>query len=111
MTFDCSSCSRCEGSTEEAKMANATDKCRTGIPGVPGLGKVVNQTAWGEQTATERYGGTTQTFPPPKNQSMPQFKQDQCLDKTYNDVPENSWLRGGSQGGEGKPKFEHSRKR
>ena len=91
-------------------MAKIADKCRTGIPGVPGLSKVVNRSAWGEQTASERYHGTTKIFPPPKDQSMAQFKQDQCLDKTYNDVP-NDWRRGANGTAENKPSFDHSRKR
>src|SRR5262249_2230681 len=35
------------------------EKYRTGIPGHSDLGKVVNESAWGEQTATQRYGGGT----------------------------------------------------
>jgi len=34
-------------------------KPRTGIPGVPGLGGVVNESAHGEAMATKRYGGGT----------------------------------------------------
>jgi len=46
-------------------MAKFVDKTRSGIPG-SGLGPVVNRFAWGEAKATERYGGTTRTFPAPR---------------------------------------------
>jgi len=47
------------------------EKYRTGIPGVPGLSKVTNASEWGERTATERYGGTTRTFPAPEDVHAP----------------------------------------
>lgn len=85
----------------------ATDKCRTGIPDAGSkLKNVVNESAYGAAKATERYGYGTQTFPAPPSQTFPQFKQDQCVDRTYNTVPVNSWLRGGgSKQAEGKPNF------
>jgi hypothetical protein len=86
-------------------MARATNKCRTGIPGVPGLSKVVSESAWGEAKATERYGGTTRTFAPPKDVHAPQKLGDanNLQGPGYdNSVPVSSWLRGG--GGSGKPK-------
>jgi len=91
-------------------------KPRTGIPGVPGLSKVVNRSAWGEQKATERYGGTTKTFPSPEIANKPQRLGDpnnlQDLPRYDNIVPSNSWLRGGGKSqAEGKPGFDHSRKR
>src|SRR5262245_37314220 len=80
-------------------MAKATDKCRTGIPGVAGLGKVVNSNAWGDAKATERYGGGTRTYGPPKDQSMPQFPEDKRGPDWADDVPVSSWLRGGNESG------------
>jgi hypothetical protein len=46
-------------------------KTRDTIPG-SGLGRVLNQEAWGESAATARYGGGTKTFPPPEDRSGPQ---------------------------------------
>jgi len=97
-------------------MAKFVDKTRTGIPGHSGLGKVVNESAWGESKATERYGGTTRTFPPPEVQNKPQRLGDknnlQDLPKYDNIVPSNSWLRGGGgNAAEGKPDFDRSKRR
>jgi hypothetical protein len=75
------------------------DKCRTGIPGITGLSKVVNQDAWGIATADRRYGRLSQSDMKPRDQSQPQFRQDQPSDKTFNDVPSGSWLRGGGNRG------------
>jgi len=90
-------------------MAKATDKCRTGIPDAPGLGKVVNRNAWGEAKATERYGGTTRTFPPPEDRHAPQKLGDRnnLQGPGYqNIVPSDSWLRGGgAKQAEGKPGY------
>ena len=89
-------------------------KPRTGIPGVSGLGKVVNASAWGEATATERYGGTTQTFPSPPVANKPQKLGDSNNlqgPKYDNIVPSDSWLRGGGGSAEGKPNFDHSKRR
>src|SRR5262249_61361542 len=65
-TQNCSNC------LTEGEMVKAADKCRTGIPGVPGLSKVVNKSAWGESKATERYGGTTRAVFPPPQKKTPQ---------------------------------------
>jgi hypothetical protein len=81
-----------------------TTKPRTGIPGVKGLGSVVNRSAWGEAAATKRYGGTTRTFPPPPDRSAPQELGDQNnLRGPLNDVA-NDWRRGNGM----KPNFDYS---
>jgi hypothetical protein len=84
-------------------MARATDKCRTGIPGVAGLSKVVNSNAWGDAKANQRYGGGTRTFPAPKDESFPQFKDEQPTRRNPGEISPNSWLRGGPNEN-GKPK-------
>jgi hypothetical protein len=77
-------------------------KSRSSLPG-SGLGRVVDSNTWGEEVATKRYGGSTKTFGPPQDKSMPQFPEDQPLGKRYSgEISPNSWLRGG--GGNGKPK-------
>jgi hypothetical protein len=89
------------------------DKTRTGIPGVPGLSKVVNRNAWGEAKALERTkdygGGGTRTFPPPEDVHAPQRLGDKNNlqdNPTYrNDTP-NNWLRGAGGSAEGKPSFD-----
>ena len=82
-------------------------KPRTGIPDVPGLSKVVNKSAWGESKATERYGGTTRTFPPPEDKHAPQAREDKHGPNYDNDVSADSWLRGGgAKGAEGNPNFD-----
>jgi hypothetical protein len=75
-----------------AKKSFVDEKCRTGIPGVPGLGKVVNEEAWGAAKAVERYGGGMKTFPPPKDASFPQFKPDQRGPGWEDDT--SGWVRG-----------------
>jgi len=80
-------------------------KPRTGIPDVPGLSKVVNKSAWGESKATERYGGTTRTFPPPKDRHAPQDPVDKHGPGYENDTP-NNWLRGANQDATTKPNFD-----
>jgi hypothetical protein len=84
-------------------MARATDKCRTGIPGVPGLSKVVSESAWGEAKATERYGGTTRTFAPPEDRHAPQKLGDanNLQGKNYSNMTPNDWRRGNGM----KPNF------
>jgi hypothetical protein len=75
-------------------------KARTGIPGVPGLSKVVNQNAWGDAKAVERgYGSGTRTFPSPKDVHGPQDPVDKHGPGYDNEVPVSSWLRGGSESG------------
>src|SRR5262249_39749455 len=94
-------------------MAKATDKCRTGIPGVAGLSKVTNASAWGEQKALERtrdYGGLKQQVDTrPKDQSIPQRLGDAnnlIGPDYYDDEPADSWVRGGGpNAAEGKPGY------
>lgn len=83
-------------------------KARTGIPDAPGLGRVVNEMAHGEAKATERYGGSTRTFPAPPERSKPQ----DCGDSwgTNEQGPRSllspdDWRRGGGQGGESRPGY------
>jgi len=84
-------------------------KPRTGIPGHPKLNRVVNESAWGESKATERYGGTTKTFPSPEIANKPQRLGDPNNlqgPKYDNIVPADDWRRGGgSKQAEGKPNF------
>jgi hypothetical protein len=75
-----------------------TDKHRRSMSGL----KVEETEKWGNRTAYERYGKPRQPDMKAKDQSQPQDPVDQPGDKTYNDVPENSWLRGGGESG--KPK-------
>jgi len=92
-------------------------KPRTGISGVPGLGKVVNESAWGVAKAEARYGKSDHPFgratPEPQVQNKPQFRENaQDLPKYDNIVPSDSWLRGGGKNqAEGKVNFDHSKKR
>jgi hypothetical protein len=81
----------------------AKEKWRTGIPGVPGLSKVVNEAAWGESKATERYNGGTRTFPPPKDRHAPQRLSDDnnLQGNYYSNATPNDWRRGNGM----KPNF------
>jgi len=83
------------------------EKYRTGIPGVPGLGKVTNASEWGERTATERYGGGTQTFPPPEDVHAPQKLGDRNnqQDSNYNNDA-SGWVRAPNESAESKPGFD-----
>jgi hypothetical protein len=75
-------------------------KARTGIPGVAGLSKVVNQNSWGDAKAVERgYGSGTRTFPSPKDGSQPQFRDEQPTRPNQGAIPVDSWLRGGGECG------------
>ena len=76
-------------------------KARTGIPDAGSkLSKVTNSDEWGANAAVRRgYGPGTKTFPPPRDTSQPQDPIDKPAG--FNDVPENSWLRGGGKGAEG----------
>jgi hypothetical protein len=88
-------------------MPKFVDKTRTGIPGAgQGLGKVVNESAWGESKATERYGGSTRTFPAPPERSLPQDCGDSWGTNTQGPrsvIDPSDWRRGGGQGGESRP--------
>jgi hypothetical protein len=63
-----------------------------------GVGKVLEQSSWGLSAAARRYGKLDQGMKA-KDMSRPQFREDQPLDKNYNSVPVDSWLRGGSERG------------
>src|SRR5262245_32654979 len=94
---DYKNCSRLTNSAMgDRYMAKAADKCRTGIPGVAGLGKVVNSNAWGDAKATERYGGGTKTFAPPKDVHAPQKLGDgnNLQGPNYRNMTSNDWRRG-----------------
>ena len=81
-------------------------KPRTGIPGVRGLSGVVNESAWGTATADKRYGPSKYAngAPNPEDACYPQKLGDRNNLRDYslyggrggNNVPENSWLRGGA---------------
>jgi len=93
-------------------------KPRTGIPGVSGLGKVVNESAWGEAKATERYGESKYPMgrgaPPPPIANKPQRLGDPNNlqgPKYDNIVPSDSWLRGGgSKRAEGMPGYKGNKR-
>ena len=53
-----------------------TDKHRRSLPG-SGLGKVVESSKWGHDTARARYGKLDSGGMKPKDTSQPQFKSDQ----------------------------------
>ena len=88
-----------------AKRDIVDHKARTHIDGV---GRVSNTSAWGEAKATERYGGTTRTFPAPPDDCYPQKLGDrnnlQDSPRYQNDTP-NNWLRGAGESAEGKPNY------
>src|SRR5215475_7253777 len=83
-------------------------KARTGIPDAPGLGKVVNETAWGENKALERtkdYGGLKQTDMRPADRSYPQDPEAKRGPDWADDHP-NDWVRGGGpNAAEGRPGY------
>jgi hypothetical protein len=83
-------------------------KPRTGIPGITGLSKVVNQSAWGESKALERtkdYGGLKQVDTRPPDQSGPQFRQD-GQGRDYLNIHPNDWVRGANGDATKKPGFD-----
>jgi hypothetical protein len=73
--------------------------------------RVEEQSKWGNATAYERYGKPQYLHgaPRPADKCYPQFPEDKAADRTYNDVPTSSWLRGGGESAEGKPGFDHSK--
>jgi hypothetical protein len=86
-------------------MAKFVDKTRTGIPG-SGLGPVVNRSAWSEKTATERYGGSTKTFPAPKDACYPQrLGDDNNLQGPRSLIDPSDWRRGGGGTAENRPGY------
>jgi hypothetical protein len=74
------------------------DKHRRSMSGL----KVEETEKWGNATAYKRYGRPQQSDMKAKDMSRPQDPIDQPGDKTYNDVSESSWLRGGGE--KGKPR-------
>ena len=83
------------------------DKHRSSMSGL----KVEETSKWGWATAQKRYGGPQQVNMRAKDACYPQFKEDQTADKTYGDVPENSWLRGGGESSERMPNFDKGKRR
>lgn|SRR5262249_17505475 len=81
------------------------DKTRSHIAGV---GRVANESAWGEQKATDRYGGSTRTFPAPPDYSKPQDCGDSWGTNEQGPrslISPDDWRRGGGQGGESRPNY------
>ena len=82
------------------------DKHRTSYSG--GV-KAVEESKWGRNTAVRRYGEIqSPDMKPPDGACYPQKLGDKnnLQDKGYsNEVPENSWLRGGGKAGEGYPGY------
>jgi hypothetical protein len=78
--------------------------------------KADNEGIWGRETARSRYGPldfATKAPMPPKDQSFPQFRQDQ-RGPDWQDDTASDWRRGfgknGLESAEGKPNFERSKK-
>jgi len=77
---------------------NNVDKHRRSMSGL----KVEETEKWGTRKAYERYGKPEflHGAPPPKDQSMPQFKATDGRGRDWaDDVPVSSWLRGGNENG------------
>ena len=73
---------------------------RTSLSGI----KVQSESAWGLNKDVERYGRSQHLHgaPQPKGEPFPKDPEGRPGAKNFNDVPENSWLRGGGESG--KPK-------
>jgi hypothetical protein len=73
--------------------------------------KAVETSKWGADKARERYGSLQyDNSPPPaaKDATYPQFRQDQCSDKSYNAVAKDWRLgfgKGSNEFAEGKPGY------
>jgi hypothetical protein len=80
------------------------DGHRVGIKGVPGLGKVVEQSKWGADTARARYGSPDSSGMKAKDTSQPQFEEDQGA-KGYPSDHKMDWVRGAGESAEGKPGY------
>lgn len=88
-------------------------KPRTGVPGHSGLGKVVNESAWGVATAEKRYGKSDYPFgratPEPQVKNKPQALGDPGTNlqdnPRYDNIHRDDWIRGKSESAEGKPNF------
>jgi hypothetical protein len=81
--------------TEKA-MSKPRDTYTAGI-------RAANTTAWGEAKAVQRYGDVKYYMgrgaPLPKSTAAPQDKIDRRGPNYSNEVPVNSWLRGGGESG------------
>jgi hypothetical protein len=66
---------------------------------------------WGRSVARDRYGSLKyeDDAPPPADKCYPQAPEDKPLDRSYNDVKESSWLRGGNEDGR-PPNFDKSKR-
>jgi len=90
-----------------AKTSFVDHVARTGIPGHPKLKNVTNSEEWGARKAEERYNQGVRVFPSPPERSLPQDPVDKPGDRSYNEVRESSWLRGGpKESAQGKPNFD-----
>jgi hypothetical protein len=67
----------------------------------------------GREMARERYGSLKYEngAPRPKDASAPQAPENQHAPNYRNEVPTDSWLRGGGDGGEGKPSYGRIKRR
>ena len=93
------------------------DKYRRSLPGV---GRVENESLWGQERAYSRTAqyrrGQTDVAPPMPKPTGPELGYESPSNREVqgrardwaDDVPKNSWLRGGgSQRAEAKPNFDH----
>jgi hypothetical protein len=66
--------------------------------------KAVEEEKWGRDTARSRYGALKfeDGAPMAKDQSFPQFRDEQPTRRNPGEIPPSSWLRGGNESG--KPK-------
>jgi hypothetical protein len=69
-----------------------------------GMKGVLEESKHGAQVARERYGKPTASIPKAPDQSRPQFKNDQPLDRAFNDHP-NDWVRGKGENASAKPGY------
>jgi hypothetical protein len=68
---------------------------RTSMSGIP----VMEESSWGTSTARARYGKLEQPNMKAKDMSQPQDPIDKHGPNYRNEVPVNSWLRGGGESG------------
>jgi hypothetical protein len=68
---------------------------RTSMSGI----KVMEESSWGTSTARERYGKLEQGGMKAKDTHGPQAPEDKQGPGYRNEVPVNSWLRGGNESG------------
>jgi len=70
--------------------------------------KAVEESKHGREMARERYGALKyENSAParPKDATVPQFPEDKQASNYRNEVPTDSWLRGGGESAEGKPNY------